>query len=77
VLIVSAAAAVFMLVGVVILGGDLDDDNTGEDLNVEAAILDTAADAAAAGGVAISGETSLPPAVAIGWTPRWRWSSPW
>jgi cobalt-zinc-cadmium efflux system protein len=55
VLIVSAAAAVFMFVGVVILGGDLDDDNTREDLNIKAVLLDTAADAAAASGVAISG----------------------
>jgi cobalt-zinc-cadmium efflux system protein len=56
VLIVSAAAAVVMLVGAVILGGDLeDDDNTGEDLNIKAVLLDTAADAAAAAGVAISG----------------------
>jgi cobalt-zinc-cadmium efflux system protein len=56
VLTVSAAAAVVMLVGAVILGGDLDDDdNTGEDLNIHAVLLDTAADAAAAGGVAISG----------------------
>jgi cobalt-zinc-cadmium efflux system protein len=54
VLIVGAAAAVVMLAGTVILGGDLDD-NTGEDFNVKAVLLDTAADAAAAGGVAISG----------------------
>jgi cobalt-zinc-cadmium efflux system protein len=45
-----------MLVGAVIVRGDLDDDdNTGEDLNIKAVLLDTGADAAAAGGVAISG----------------------
>jgi cobalt-zinc-cadmium efflux system protein len=55
VLIITAAAAVVMLVGAVILGADLDDDNTGEDLNIKAVLPDTAADAAAAGGVAISG----------------------
>jgi cobalt-zinc-cadmium efflux system protein len=69
VLIVSAAAAVFMLVGVVILGSDLDDDNTREDLNIKAVLLDTAADAAAAGGLAISG-------VIIFATRSWYWLDP-
>jgi cobalt-zinc-cadmium efflux system protein len=55
VLIVSAAAALVMLVGALILGGDVDDDDGDEDLNMKAVLLDTAADAAAAGGVAISG----------------------
>jgi cobalt-zinc-cadmium efflux system protein len=48
VLIASAVAAVVMLVGALILGGDVDDD--GDDLNVKAVLLDTAADAAAAAG---------------------------
>jgi cobalt-zinc-cadmium efflux system protein len=65
VLIVSAAAAVVMLVGAVILGGD----DTGEDLNIKAVLLDTAADAAAAGGVAISG-------VIIFATRGWYWLDP-
>jgi cobalt-zinc-cadmium efflux system protein len=49
VLIVSAIAAVVMLAGALILGGDGE-----EDLNVKAVLLDTAADAAAAAGVAVS-----------------------
>jgi cobalt-zinc-cadmium efflux system protein len=63
VLIVSAVAAAAMLCGALILGGDLDDDgdggNGGDDLNMKAVLLDTAADAAAAGGVAISGAVIL------------------
>lgn len=59
VLIVSAAAAVVMVIGAIILGGDLDDDDGGEDLNIKAVLLDTAADAAAAGGVAIAGALIL------------------
>jgi cobalt-zinc-cadmium efflux system protein len=55
VVIVSAAAAIVMLVGAIIVGGDIDDDDGGEDLNIKAVLLDTAADAAAAGGVAVSG----------------------
>lgn len=54
VLIVSAIAAVVMLAGALLLGGDADDGG-GEDLNVKAVFLDTAADAAAAAGVAVSG----------------------
>jgi cobalt-zinc-cadmium efflux system protein len=62
VLIVSAIAAVVMLAGALVLGGDLDDDDgedTGEDLNLKAVLLDTAADAAAAGGVAVTGAVIL------------------
>ncbi len=60
VLIVSAIAAVVMLAGALILGGDADDDDDGtEDLNVKAVLLDTAADAAAAAGVAVSGAIIL------------------
>ncbi|HEY1441236.1 MAG TPA: cation diffusion facilitator family transporter [Mycobacterium sp.] len=69
VLIVSAAAAVVMLVGAVILGGDLYDENTGEDLNMKAVLLDTASDAAAAGGVAISGAVIFA-------THGWYWLDP-
>jgi cobalt-zinc-cadmium efflux system protein len=59
VLIVSAIAALVMLAGTLILGGDADDDDGGEDLNVKAVLLDTAADAAAAAGVAVSGAIIL------------------
>ncbi|MBS4728697.1 cation transporter [Mycobacterium sp. SM1] len=64
VLIASAVAAVVMLAGVLILGGDVDREGGGEDLNMKAVMLDTAADAAAAAGVAISGAVIL---VAGGW----------
>jgi cation diffusion facilitator family transporter len=60
VLIVSGIAAAVMLVGALILRGDPDDDDDGEeDLNVKAVLLDTAADAAAAAGVAVSGAVIL------------------
>ena len=61
VLIVSAIAAAVMLAGALILGGDADDDHDDgtEDLNVKAVLLDTAADAAAAAGVAVSGAIIL------------------
>jgi len=63
VLIVSAVAAVVMLAGALILGGDSDDDDheraDGDELNVKAVLLDTAADAAAAAGVAVSGAIIL------------------
>jgi cobalt-zinc-cadmium efflux system protein len=59
VLIVSAVAALVMFVGALILGGDIDDGDGDEDLNMKAVLLDTAADAAAAGGVAISGAVIL------------------
>jgi cobalt-zinc-cadmium efflux system protein len=57
VLIVSAIAAGVMLAGALLLGGDIDDDDQeeGEDLNLRAVLLDTAADAAAAAGVAAAG----------------------
>jgi len=58
VLIVSAVAAVVMLAGALVLGGDADDDDGEEDLNVKAVLLDTAADAAAVG-VAVSGAIIL------------------
>ena len=60
VLVVSAIAAVIMLAGALILGGaDAD-----ADLNVKAVLLDTAADAAAAAGVAGTGAVIL---AAGGW----------
>jgi cobalt-zinc-cadmium efflux system protein len=61
VLIVSAIAAVVMLAGALVLGAAADDDGDDgeEDLNVKAVLLDTAADAAAAAGVAVSGAIIL------------------
>ena len=59
VLIVSGLAAVVMLAGALVLGGDVGDDDGGEDLNIKAVLLDTAADAAAAAGVAVSGAVIL------------------
>jgi len=59
VLIVSGIAAAVMLAGALILGGDPGDGDGEEDLNVKAVLLDTAADAAAAGGVAVSGAVIL------------------
>ena len=69
VLIVSGAAALVMFAGAIIVGGDLDDDDGGEDLNVKAVLLDTAADAAAAAGVAITGAIILA-------THGWYWLDP-
>jgi cobalt-zinc-cadmium efflux system protein len=59
VLVVSAIAAAVMLAGALILGGDADDEDCTEDLNVKAVLLDTAADAAAAAGVTASGAIIL------------------
>lgn len=59
VLIVSVIAAAVMLAGALVLGGGADDGDGGEDLNVKAVLLDTAADAAAAAGVAVSGAIIL------------------
>lgn len=62
VLIVSGIAAAVMLAGARLLGGDVDlKDDPGrsateaEDLNMRAVLLETAADAAAAAGVAVTG----------------------
>jgi cobalt-zinc-cadmium efflux system protein len=56
VLIVSVAAALLMLAGALILGGEVDDDDDGDDdLHMKAVMLDTAADAAAAACVAVTG----------------------
>jgi len=65
VLVVSAIAAAVMVGGVVILGGGADElDGEGGDLNLRAVLLDTAADAAAAAGVAVTGAVIL---LAHGW----------
>ena len=60
VLIASGIAALVMLGGALLLGGDIDDspddgDDDGGDLNIQAVLLETAADAAAAAGVAVTG----------------------
>jgi cobalt-zinc-cadmium efflux system protein len=57
VLIVSAIAAIVMLVGAGVLGGEIDplDNDDPDDLAMRAVLLDTAADAAAAGTVAVAG----------------------
>jgi cobalt-zinc-cadmium efflux system protein len=68
VLIVSAVAAAVMLAGTLILCGE-DDQDGGEDLNIKAVLLDTAADAAASAGVAVSG------AIILG-TGGWYWLDP-
>ena len=76
VLLVSAVAALVMLAGALILGGDDGGGQggeagreAGEELTVRAVLLDTAADAAAAAGVAASG------AVILG-TGGWYWLDP-
>jgi cobalt-zinc-cadmium efflux system protein len=58
VLIASGIAAVVMLCGALVLGGDVEDldrDDDNGDLTVRAVLLDTSADAAAAAGVAATG----------------------
>lgn len=56
VLVVSGVAAVVMLGGALLLRADIDrDGDDGEDLSVRAVLLDTAADSAAAAGVAGAG----------------------
>jgi len=69
VLIVSAIAAVVMLAGALIVGTDVEDADGKEDLNVKAVLLDTAADAGAAAGVAVTGAI-------IFVTGRWNWLDP-
>jgi cobalt-zinc-cadmium efflux system protein len=69
VLIVSGIAAAVMLAGAFILGGEPDEEDDEEDLNFKAVLLDTVGDAAAAGGVAVSGAVIL----AVG---GWYWLDP-
>lgn len=69
VLITSATAAAVMVAGALILRGDPGGGDHDEDLNVKAVLLDTAADAAAAGGVAVSGAVILA-------TGGWYWLDP-
>jgi cobalt-zinc-cadmium efflux system protein len=69
VLIVSGIAASVMLAGALVLRGDPVQEDGGEDLNVKAVLLDTAADAAAAAGVAASGAIILA-------TDGWYWLDP-
>jgi len=64
VLVASGIAALVMLAGALALAGDADGGDDGDDLNVKAVLLDTAADAAAAAGVAVSGAVIL---AAGGW----------
>jgi cobalt-zinc-cadmium efflux system protein len=58
---VDGIAAAVMLAGALVLRGENDGENDDgeEDLNVKAVLLDTAADAAAAAGVAVSGAVIL------------------
>jgi cobalt-zinc-cadmium efflux system protein len=69
VLIVSAIAAVVMLVGALIIGTDVEDADGNEDFNIKSVLLDTAADAGAAAGVAVTGAI-------IFVTGRWNWLDP-
>ncbi len=69
VLVVSAIAAVVMVIAAFILRSDVDEDDEDEDFNVRAVLLDTAADAAAAAGVALSSGVILA-------TGGWYWLDP-
>jgi hypothetical protein len=68
---VSGIAALSMVVGALILGGDEDiDDDHGGNLNMPAVLLDTAADAAAAASVTVTGSIILKLGATSGWTRR-------
>jgi cobalt-zinc-cadmium efflux system protein len=70
VLVISGIAAVVMTAGALVLRGDTGDGETEErDLSVAAVLLDTVADAAAAGGVAATGGIILA-------TGGWYWLDP-
>ena len=71
VLIASAIAAGVMVMGAVILGGDLNDesDTDADRANMRAIFLDTVADAAAAAGAAVTGAVILA-------TGGWYWLDP-
>jgi Co/Zn/Cd efflux system component len=57
VVVISAIASVVMVIGALILQGDVagETDSEGDTANVRAVLLDTVADAAAAGGAAVVG----------------------
>jgi len=60
VLVTSGIAAVAMVLGAVLLGGDIDDPHDeGGNLNMRAVLLETAADAVIAGAVAVVGAVIL------------------
>ncbi len=71
VLVISLIAATAMGVGVLILGGDSDEDghSDADRANMRAVVLDTAADAFAAAGVAVTGAIILA-------TNGWYWLDP-
>jgi cobalt-zinc-cadmium efflux system protein len=69
VLVVSGIAAVTMTAGALILRGDTPDDDAEGDLSIKAVLLDTAADAVAAAGVAAMGGIILV-------TGGWYWLDP-
>lgn len=71
VMLAAGVAAIVMVAGALVLGGDLDqDDDTDADrANMRAVLLDTVADAAAAAGVAIAGLIILA-------TGAWFWLDP-
>ena len=69
VLVVSGIAAVTMTAGALLLRGDTPDDDAEGDLSIKAVLLDTAADAAAAAGVAAMGGIILV-------TGGWYWLDP-
>jgi hypothetical protein len=66
VLAVSGVAAIVMLAGTLVLGGDVNDDgNDGGALSLQAVLLDTAAEAAAA---AVAGGVIFATNGSTGWT---------
>ena len=69
VVIASAIAAAVMVLGALILKGDVasDHDDAGDTANMRAVLLDTVADAAAAGGAALAGRSSPSRAASTGW----------
>jgi len=69
VLVVGVIAGAVVLAGVLVLGGDADDDDGKEALSIKAVLLAPAADAAAAVAVVVSG------AVILG-TKGWYWLDP-
>ena len=71
VLITSAVAALGMVIGAFVVGGDeeRDDDSAADRANMRAVLLDTVADAAAAAGVAVAGAVILV-------TGGWYWLDP-